>query len=231
MTKIKFCGLKTLDDIFFVNEILPEYVGFVFAPKSKRYVTPAQVEKFRGTLSEKICAVGVFVNENFQTVAELLNAGIIDAAQLHGDEDDIYIKNLRGMTKKIIIKAFQIKTAEDITAAEKSLADFILADSGAGGGKVFRITNSITHYALRITNCFVLLDAGAGDGKVFDWTLIKNFRQKYFLAGGLTPENVGDAIKLLKPFAVDVSSGIETDGKKDLKKMATFAEVVRRENL
>ena len=200
MTKIKFCGLKTLDDIFFVNEILPEYVGFVFAPKSKRYVTPAQVEKFRGTLSEKICAVGVFVNENFQTVAELLNAGIIDAAQLHGNEDDDYIKNLRELTNKPLIKAF-------------------------------RITNSITHYALRITNCFVLLDAGAGDGKVFDWTLIKNFRQKYFLAGGLTPENVGDAIKLLKPFAVDVSSGIETDGKKDLKKMATFAEVVRRENL
>jgi len=200
MTKIKFCGLKTPDDIFFANEILPEYVGFVFAPKSKRYVTPAQVEKFRGALSEKICVVGVFVNENFQTVAELLNVGIIDAAQLHGNEDDNYIKNLRELTDKPLIKAF-------------------------------RISNSIAHYELRIANCFALLDAGAGDGKIFDWTLIKNLRQKYFLAGGLTPENVGDAIKLLKPFAVDVSSGIETDGKKDFKKMATFAEVVRRENL
>jgi len=200
MTKIKFCGLKTPDDIFFANELLPEYVGFVFAPKSKRYVTPAQVEKFRGALSEKICVVGVFVNENFQTVAELLNVGIIDAAQLHGNEDDNYIKNLRELTDKPLIKAF-------------------------------RISNSIAHYELRIANCFALLDAGAGDGKIFDWTLIKNLRQKYFLAGGLTPENVGDAIKLLKPFAVDVSSGIETDGKKDFKKMATFAEVVRRENL
>jgi len=200
MTKIKFCGLKTPDDIFFANEILPEYVGFVFAPKSKRYVTPAQVEKFRGALSEKICAVGVFVNENFQTVAEFLNAGIIDAAQLHGNEDENYIKNLRELTDKPLIKAF-------------------------------RITNSTTHYELRIANCFALLDAGAGYGKIFDWTLIKNLRQKYFLAGGLTPENVCDAIKLLKPFAVDVSSGIETDGKKDFKKMATFAEVVRRKNL
>ena len=201
MTKIKFCGLRTLDDINFANELLPEYVGFVFAQKSKRYITPAQAEKLRGALSEKILAVGVFVNENPATVAEILNAGIIDAAQLHGDEDDTYIKNLRGITDKIIIKAIQVKTVNDIATAEKSFADFILADSGAGGGKVF------------------------------DWSLVKNLRREYFLAGGLNPENVGEAIKILKPFAVDVSSGIESNGKKDFKKMATFAEVVRRENL
>ncbi len=195
MTKIKFCGLKSLDNIYYANKICPEYVGFVFAPKSKRYVAPAQAEKLRNALSKKICAVGVFVNEKLSTVAELLNAGIIDAAQLHGNEDDAYIKNLREFTGKPIIKAFKIY------AAEESLADFIL------------------------------IDAGAGDGKVFDWSLIKNLRREYFLAGGLTPENVGDAIKLLKPFAVDVSSGIETDGKKDFKKMTAFAEVVRRENL
>ncbi|MBR4904595.1 MAG: phosphoribosylanthranilate isomerase [Selenomonadaceae bacterium] len=198
MTKIKFCGLKSLDDICYANELLPEYVGFVFVPKSKRYITPAQAEKLRAALSEKICAVGVFVNENLANVAELLNAGIIDAAQLHGNEDDNYVKNLRGLTKKIIIQAFQ---SNNIAAAEKSLADFILIDSGAGGGKVF------------------------------DWNLIKNLRREYFLAGGLNPENVGDAIKILNPFAVDVSSGIETDGRKDFTKMATFAEVVRRENL
>lgn len=195
MTKIKFCGLRTLDDIRAANELLPEYVGFVFAAKSKRFVTPAQAEKLHGALSEKICAVGVFVNEKLSTVAELLNAGIIDAAQLHGSEDDAYIKNLRDLTCKTIIKAFKVH------AAEESSADFIL------------------------------VDAGAGDGKVFDWNLLKNFRREYFLAGGLTPENVGDAIKLLHPFAVDVSSGIETDGRKDFKKMATFAEVVRREKL
>ena len=195
MTKMKFCGLRTLDDIFFANEILPEYIGFIFAPKSKRYVTPMQAEKLRAELDKKICAVGVFVDEKFSTVAELLNAGIIDAVQLHGDEDDDYIKNLRGLTDKKIIKAFKVEELKE------SLADFIL------------------------------IDAGAGDGKVFDWTLIKNFQREYFLAGGLTPENVGEAIELLHPFAVDVSSGIETDGKKDFKKMATFAEVVRRKNL
>ena len=192
MTKIKFCGLKTLDDIRAANEILPEYVGFVFAARSKRFITPAQAEKLRAALSEKICAVGVFVDEKISTVAELLDAGIIDAAQLHGSEDDAYIKNLRALSGKPIIKAVKV------------------------------------HCALRITPCALLLiDAGAGDGKVFDWNLLKNFRREYFLAGGLTPENVGDAIKLLNPFAVDVSSGIETDGRKDFFKMATFAEVVR----
>ena len=200
MTRIKFCGLKTLDDIQAGNKLLPEYVGFVFAPKSKRYITPAQAEKLRGALSKKILAVGVFVNEKISTVAEILDAGIIDAAQLHGNENDDYIKNLRGVTNKLIIKAFQIKTEQNISAAEKSPADFIL------------------------------IDAGAGDGKVFDWNLIKNFQGEYFLAGGLNPENVGDAIKLLNPFAVDVSSGIETDGKKDFSKMATFAKAVRKEN-
>ncbi len=198
MTKIKFCGMRTLEDIFAVNEIFPEYVGFVFARKSKRFVTFEQAEKMRGALSKKILAVGVFVNENFVTVAELLNNGTIDAAQLHGEETDDYITKLRGETSKPIIKAFKIHTAEDLTAAEKSTADFVLAD------------------------------AGAGDGKIFDWNLMKNFKREYFLAGGLNVDNVGSAIEMLKPFAVDVSSGIETDGRKDIGKMKTFAQIVRQ---
>ena len=200
MTKIKFCGLKTLADIDAANKILPEYAGFVFAPKSKRYITPAHAKILRESLDKKILAVGVFVNEKISAVAELLNAKIIDIAQLHGNEDEFYIKNLRELTDKPIIKAFQVKTAENILAAEKNLADFIL------------------------------LDAGAGDGKVFDWNLLKNVRRNYFLAGGLTPENIFDAINLLKPFAVDVSSGIETDGKKNFAKMKIFADIVRRNN-
>ena len=198
MTRIKFCGLKTLDDISFANELLPEYVGFVFAPKSKRYVAPAQVAKLRAALHKNILAVGVFVNENISAVAELLNAGIIDAAQLHGSEDDTYIKNLRALTSKPLIKAF-------------------------------RINDFIPNSKFLIPNCFILIDAGAGDGKTFDWNLIKNLRREYFLAGGLTPENVGDAIRTLNPFAVDVSSGIETDGKKDFNKMAAFVKAVRKE--
>ena len=196
MTRIKFCGLRTLDDVYAVNEIAPDYAGFVFAPKSKRHVTPAQADKLRGALSKKILAVGVFVDAKISDVAELLNAGTIDIAQLHGNETDAYVKNLRTLTGKPIIKAFKIRAIDDVTGAEKSSADFILAD------------------------------AGAGDGNVFDWRLMKNFRREYFLAGGLTIENVGDAIEMLKPFAVDVSSGIEVDGKKNFAKMKSFAESV-----
>lgn len=194
MTRIKFCGLRTLDDVFAANEIFPEYVGFVFAPKSKRYVTPAQVEKFRNALSKKISAVGVFVDEKISAVAELLNAGIIDIAQLHGNEDDAYIKNLRTLTHKPIIKAFHVD------AVKNSAADF------------------------------VLIDAGAGDGKIFDWRKV-TLQREYFLAGGLTPENVCAAINLLHPFVVDVSSGIELDGKKNFGKMKAFADAVRKDFL
>ena len=130
-----------------------------------------------------------------------MNEGIIDAAQLHGEEDDAYIKKIRTFTRKPIIKAFKIKSADDVAKAEKSRGDFIL------------------------------VDAGAGDGKTFDWRLLKNLRREYFLAGGLTVENVGGAIEMLKPFAVDVSSGIETDGRKDFDKMKTFARAVRSANV
>lgn len=197
MTRIKFCGLRTLEDIDAANKIAPEYVGFVFAPKSKRYVAPAQARQLHDALDRQITAVGVFVDENVSTVAALLNDGTIDTAQLHGNEDDAYIENLRGLTDKPIIKAFQ---ANNMAAAESSPADYVLLDSGAGGGKVF------------------------------DWRLI-NLRREYFLAGGLTVANVGAAIDLLHPFAVDVSSGIETGERKDFDKMATFAEVVRRKML
>ena len=200
MTKIKFCGLRTIDDVHAANEIFPEYVGFVFAPKSKRLVTSAQAEKLRNALSKKILAVGVFVNAEISNVAELLNAGIIDAAQLHGSEDNAYIKKIRDITRKPIIKAFKIKSADDVRTAQKSIADFIL------------------------------VDAGAGDGKTFDWSLLKNLRREYFLAGGLTADNVIGAIEMLHPFAVDVSSGIELDGRKNFDKMKTFASAVRSMN-
>lgn len=201
MTRIKFCGLKTIDDVYAANEIFPEYVGFVFAPKSKRLVSSAQADKLRNALSKKIRAVGVFVNAEISNVAELLNAGIIDAAQLHGSEDDAYIKKIRDITRKPIIKAFKIKSADDVAKAEKSVADFIL------------------------------VDAGAGDGKTFDWSLLKNLRREYFLAGGLTADNVINAIEMLQPFAVDVSSGIEIDGRKNFDKMKMFARAVRGDDI
>lgn len=199
MTKIKLCGLSRACDIEAANELMPDYIGFVFAPRSKRYVTPETATELKGLLVPDIKAVGVFVNEYPETVADLLNSGVIDIAQLHGDEDGDYIKRLRQLTDKPIIKAFRIKIANDIETAEQSSADYIL------------------------------LDSGAGTGTVFDWSLIKIINRPYFLAGGLDLQNVRAAIAALHPFAVDVSSGIETNGLKDKNKMAAFVAAVRKE--
>ena len=201
MTKMKFCGLTGDCDIDAANELRTEYVGFVFAPKSKRYVTPERAAELKRQLAAGIKAVGVFVNDDLYHVAELLNRGIIDIAQLHGSEDEEYIGHLRQLTGKPIIRAYRIKTAEDIAEAEKCTADH------------------------------VLLDSGAGTGEVFDWKLIKNMKRPYFLAGGLSPDNVENAVEQLSPYAVDVSSGIETDGVKDKAKMAAFAAAVRGEKI
>lgn len=198
MTKIKLCGLSRICDIEAVNELRPEYIGFVFAQKSKRYVSPELAMQLKSELSADIKAVGVFVRENPNTVAELLEKGIIDIAQLHGGEDEEYIKQLRALTDKPLLKAFRIDTEEDLKSAEKSTADYVLLDSGDGG-----------------------------TGTSFDWNLLKNFSRDYFLAGGLDCKNIGDAVKTLSPFAVDVSSGIETDGLKDREKMTEFVKNVR----
>lgn len=199
MTAIKMCGLTRECDIQAVNEIKPEYIGFVFWAKSKRYLSPEKALELKKQLDENIKAVGVFVDESVEKVAELLENDIIDIAQLHGHENEDYIKNLREMTDKPMIQAFRIRSESDIEKAVKSKADMIL------------------------------LDAGMGNGNVFDWSLIKNIQRPYFLAGGLNGENVAEAVKILKPYAVDVSSGIETDGLKDMKKMAEFSAVVRKE--
>ena len=199
MTKIKLCGLSRPCDIQTANELMPEYIGFVFAPKSKRYIDPQKAAGLKELLSSDIRAVGVFVDEAPDTVAALLNSGVIDIAQLHGGEDEAYIQRLRQRTDKPIIKAFQIKSRHDLAEAKACTADHIL------------------------------LDSGAGTGNVFDWSILQDVKRPYFLAGGLSPDNVGDAVRLLHPYAVDVSSGIETDGRKDEEKAAAFIAAVRKE--
>lgn len=200
MTGIKLCGLKRECDIEAVNKLNPDFIGFVFAEKSKRYVNPIEAAKLKEMLSKDIKAVGVFVNESPEAVAELLNKGTIDMAQLHGSEDEEYISRLRSLTDKPLIKAIKVQSKADIEAADESGADY------------------------------VLLDSGAGTGMTFNWQLIKGIKRPYFLAGGLNPENVAEAVKTLNPYAVDVSSGIETDGLKDEAKMADFVSIVRKES-
>ena len=156
--------------------------------------------KLREQLSPAIQAVGVFVNERIERIAGLLNSGVIDMAQLHGGEDNGYIAALRALTGKPVIKAFQITGRESVISAENSAADLIL------------------------------LDSGAGTGSAFDWSLIQDIRRPYFLAGGLDAGNAAEAAARLHPFAVDVSSGIETNGSKDRAKMEAFVAAVRKEN-
>lgn len=199
MTKIKLCGLTRPEDITAANALEPDFVGFVFAPKSRRYVTGEQARTLRNQLSSSIQAVGVFVDEEPEQVAALLEAGIIDLAQLHGREDEGYLERLRALTEKPIIQAFQIKTPNDLERAKSSSADYIL------------------------------LDSGAGTGTTFDWGLLTSVRRPYFLAGGLGPDNVVQAVRTLHPWGVDVSSGIETGGVKDFHKMAAFVAAVRKE--
>ena len=200
MTKIKLCGLSRRCDMEAANVLMPDYVGFVFAEGSKRRVTPAQARALKNALSPGILAVGVFVDGDPATVAALLGGGIIDAAQLHGGEDAAYIRALRRMTDRPIWQAFRVRTQADVEQAGRSEADCIL------------------------------LDAGAGTGTAFDWGLLDRVERPYFLAGGLDTENVAGAIRLLRPFGVDVSSGIESGGGKDAEKMAAFVAAVRREN-
>ena len=200
MTKIKLCGLSRSCDIEAANQLKPEYIGFVFALKSKRYITPEKAANLKRLLNPHIKAVGVFVNENPENITCLLNSGTIDISQLHGNEDETYINQLRQLTDKPIIKAFRIKSATDIEIVNSCAADY------------------------------VLLDSGAGTGTTFDWNLIHGIKKPYFLAGGLGVDNVENAVKLLHPFAVDVSSGIETDGAKDKTKMAEFVAAVRKED-
>ena len=200
MTRIKFCGLTRKCDIEAVNELGPEYIGFVFWPRSKRVVTREQALELKAMLDPSIKAVGVFVDEDIEVVKSLLNDDIIDIAQLHGSEDGTYINDLKMSTGKPVIKAFKIRSEDDGRQAEESPADM------------------------------VLLDSGMGTGKTFNWEIIKGEKRPFILAGGLAPDNAAEAIRELHPYALDVSSGIETEGIKDTKKMTDFYEAVRKED-
>lgn len=199
MTKIKLCGLSRPCDIDVVNSLKPEYIGFVFAQKSRRYVSAETALSLKKQLHHNIEAVGVFVNENPESIAKLLKSNVIDLIQLHGNESEEYILQLRTFTNRPIIKAFSVETESDIEAANTSRADFVLLDSKSGGS-----------------------------GMVFNWNLLSKISRPYFLAGGLTVENVSHAVTTLSPYAVDVSSGIETNGYKDSKKMNAFVCAVRK---
>lgn len=201
MTKIKLCGLTRPCDIETANLCKPDYIGFVLAEGSRRYVPPEKARALKEMLSPAIKAVGVFVREKPERVAELLNSGVLDIAQLHGGEDEAYLRRLRQLTDKPLFQAFRIDAEKDAERAGESSADGILLDSGEGG-----------------------------TGEMFDWSLLGRMNRPYFLAGGLSLKNVREAIRRLRPYGVDVSSGIESGGVKNHDMMAAFVTAVRKEN-
>ena len=186
-------------DADYVNQYKPDYVGFVFYPPSHRNVTEEQAERLRQRINPSIPAVGVFVNEKKEKISRLVQKGIIQIVQLHGQEDEEYIRSLKKElgTKTEIWKAYKIRSLKDIQEAEKSSADEVLYDNGYGTG------NS------------------------FDWTVLEAYHpmRQYILAGGITAENMTEAIEKFHPKVIDISSGVETDGKKDAEKIKAVMEV------
>lgn len=189
-TYIKTCGMTRLEDIAAVNEAHPDMCGFIIEfPKSKRSISAEQQIELASRLDPTICAVGVFVDAPIDQIVKLAHTRSIQAIQLHGNEDETYLAQLREQCSLPIIKAFQIKCAHDLVLAHASSADM------------------------------VLLDSGQGSGTSFDWSLLKNFERPFLLAGGLSLQTIPKALNTLRPWGIDLSSGLETNGLKDRQKI------------
>ena len=198
MVKIKICGLKRLEDIKIVNKYKPDFIGFVFAD-SKRKVTPNLARQMKQNLDDSIQSVGVFVDAAIDEILEIHEQGIIDMAQLHGSESEDYIDELKKKSncQLKIINAIEMDDEKDLLEYDNSTADYLL------------------------------LDSGKGSGKTFDWRLIrKDLKKEFFLAGGLNYQNISRAINEFDPYAIDLSSSVETNGYKDELKIKKVMEAM-----
>ncbi|MEG0579686.1 MAG: phosphoribosylanthranilate isomerase [Niameybacter sp.] len=197
MSKIKICGIQYPEEIKILNQLLPDYIGFVFAP-SKRQITIKQAEKLKGLLSPQIKVVGVYVNSDIESIVYSVKAKSIDLVQLHGDEDEGYIKELKRQINVPIIKV--VRVDESMSLPEGDM-DYYLFDKKSS-------------------------KAYGGLGESFDWTLLKKIKKPYFLAGGIGIDNITEALGY-KPYCVDLSSKVETNGMKDKYKIQQVLGKVR----
>lgn len=203
--KIKLCGLSRFSDILAVNQIAPDYIGFVFAPSS-RQITPDRAAQLKRELDERIQAVGVFVDAPAGDILKLVcseegRGRVIDVIQLHGGEDEAYIRFLKEHTDRPVIKAVRARNREQIQAAQELPCDYLLLDTYVKGRQ-------------------------GGSGMQFDWNMIPHISKPYFLAGGIHIGNLEEAVSHM-PYCIDVSSAVETEGRKDREKMREMAEAVR----
>lgn len=251
--KIKFCGLFRECDIGFANALMPDFVGFVFARQSKRFVDFALAKKLKARLDSRIKAVGVFVDSPVERVCEAVGEGIIDIIQLHGSEDNAYISALRESLQKDygksapIIKAIKMRDSRSLSEALKSSANFILLDSAnAGSGVAFeweiltqklrdsrdlqsKTLNSQESQSQNLKSNNADSQIHSVDSSVNHKDLQRfahNFHSRFFLAGGINADNLSRAMSL-NPYAIDISSGIESNGKKDFAKMQQIIESIR----
>ena len=215
--KVKMCGISKVETIPAIVDAKPDYMGLVFAP-SKRQVTVDQakilVEELHRGYAKKygsdtehdkngtIKTVGVFVNETVENLVTIANEANLDAVQLHGYEDEAFIQSLKERTNVEVWKAVQIRSAADAEAWIDSSADMLLFDA-------------------------YHKDERGGTGEVFDWSCLDEFERPFMLAGGIDGTNVARAIRTVRPYGIDISSGIETEGVKDDKKIKAFTNIVR----
>ena len=203
MSRIKICGLTRQEDISAVNMAVPDYIGFVFAPKSRRFLPLEKAAALKRGLLPEIQAAGVFVNAPLHEVMRAAQEKIIDVIQLHGTEDEAYIEKLRKETALPIIKAYPARGPRDIAEANSSAADMILLDTYRSG-------------------------SFGGSGETFGWELLSGLKRPFFLAGGIGLSNLGEALAT-GAYGIDVSSGAEgADGKKDAEKIKQIVAMVRK---
>lgn len=206
MTKVKICGITNLGDALHSVKAGADALGFNFYEKSPRYVDPDDAAKMMRKLPDKSVKVGVFVNSPAQQAADIAERVKIDVIQLHGDEDDAYLAEIGSLTNRSIMKAIRFRPEMNPSEWAELDVHAILLDSYSEGY--------------------------GGSGKTFDWKLllrsIELFPAPVYLAGGLTPANVAEAVRTVKPYAVDVASGVElSPGKKDHAKVAAFIKAAK----
>lgn len=244
MIKVKFCGLRRVEDIEAVNRLQPDYAGFVFA-RSRRQVTAEQVSAFRKLLNKEVKTVAVLVNMPVEEAASLANAGLADLLQLHGDESAAYIAKLKTLTEAKVIKAIRLQPEQENAVrsnAKVPQCNVRLFERGSEHETARQTKLNLLAQA-RLADYYLFdtfaPDVYGGTGKTFSLSLLKGLPidKPFFLAGGLDAENVAAIIQEVQAdeklrtnfYGVDVSGGIETEGVKDEVKMEAFMKVMHRE--
>ena len=223
-TLVKICGLRRPEDAEAANHLMPEMAGFILSPGFRRSIDGELADTLRRILSPQIRTVGVFVDAPYGEILKAAEGGLIDMIQLHGKEDNRYIKEITGLTGLPVIKAFRVDGREDLEEAALSAAPWILLDSGSGTGRCFD-WNLLEKYLTENASAEHMSreHLEKQEEKLFPGG------RRWLLAGGLSAENVAAAIRRFHPTGVDVSSNVETDGRKDPVKMAAFTTAVRQE--